>query len=191
MSVIASFYTLPAERTLELVGFASPRDVPVTRKVFGLFEWKTSEQRSWHDYLSTHGREQAFFDWSGRMIWDLDDYLQDRGLPPPRQWGDAGLTSAATADAGATAWEVGTLEVKFVPYRVIFDRASAVRGAERLAGVAPPTAEDLGRGGMSADPVLGEPDLEDWAGRIEAARRHMIGWLESVGAGEVGVLDVG
>jgi len=169
MSVIASFYTLPAHRAPELATVAAPS---VTRKLFGLF--KPNPTHPFQDYLAAHARQQILAS-DGQLIWDLEHYMEDEGLPKVRNWGEPNLT-AACAPAN-TQWPV-----------VVFDHPHATTAIARLQTVRPPTAEDIIRWGFYGR-AAEETDFALWASRMDGARQELSACLKSLAPQDLGILD--
>jgi hypothetical protein len=174
MSVIATFHVLPAEQASELVSYSMPRDVPVMRK-FLWYSWNSTERRTFWDYLRSHGRESADFPLSGKVLWELETYLTDQGLPAVVGLGEPSLT--ASVAAASDAWPV-----------VVFDRPAAQSAADRISAARAPTIEDIKRLEIAR---YEEDDPAEWLGFVVTARGRLVDWLRSIGPGELGVLAAG
>ena len=173
MRATACFYTLPADRASEVTRSAWPS---IGIRVLGLFKSKSRRRQAWVDYLRAHARESGTVADGGGLLWDLERYLKDLGLPELKEWGERQVASA-WASANTRSWVV------------VFDHAHAATAAERLGSVRPPVEGDVSRWefyGRAAE----ETDFGLLAQRIEEVRQNLIARLERVGRDEIGVLDV-
>jgi len=80
MSLIASFWTLDADRRAEIVDAFKPVQVARTqRRWIVLRQVRYEAAYPWFDYIESNAHEEAQFEYSGIALSDLDLMLSDSG----------------------------------------------------------------------------------------------------------------
>ena len=171
MSLIASFWTLEAERRSEIVEAFKPLQVARKRRWLIFQRTKIETIYPWFDYMQAHAHEEAEFDQSGMVMADLHLVLAGNG----GSVFDLGLPESEALSEHSQ----GTV--------ALFDEERARAALARLESFEL-TEADVVRG-YDAE---GKP--EGWHSdprSVIAAHRQLIAWLRTVVPGRIGLLMVG
>ena len=172
MSLIASFWTLDAERRSEIVAAFQPVQTEV-RKRRWLFLGRTTSETTypWFDWIRAHAREEAPFEHSGIAMVDFDLILAgasgsvfDLGLPESTALSEHTGGSAALFDderARAALARLESLEVSEVDVIRFYD-------------------DDDKPENWRSDPRS-----------VLAAQEQLVSWFRRVVPGRIGLLMIG
>jgi hypothetical protein len=171
MSLIASFWTLEADRRVELADAFRPVQRSRTERRWLLFpQTKTETVYPWFDYMRANAKEEADFRYSGSGVADLELML-------PENTSLFSLALPESADLGASAGASVAL----------IDEPTARIALERLSAVTLRAADIVRFLETDGRPPSDPAEVES----VLAAHRQMLVWCRTVTPGRIGLLMVG
>ncbi|MEK7413157.1 MAG: hypothetical protein AAB263_07555 [Planctomycetota bacterium] len=173
MSQIASFYVLPGNRVVDLIGAATPKQITTKSRSLGFIPVTKTERKDYFwDFLKANARKLDEFGFSGSVLCELDLFLSD--------------THAMLFDL-AVKQPTEQLSSIRATSMALFDHVSAQKVLDMLSKV-DCTPESIRRHCETEESYWSSDELIE---PLRAAVAQTKLWMSGVGPADTGLLIVG